>query len=478
MKHLKVYLLFLFIWFFTNESFGQTDQVKTNPEEVFEQVWQQLNSNYPYFEQRGIDWQAMYNVYKPKISPGISDEQLYSVLCDMLEPFNDGHVNLEAGKNRFCSAKTANTKMEDFSWKLVRDKYLNKNFKSSPDSLFYYGWLADGFAYLRIRRFPTKEVLETYIDTIMGELMNAKGFVLDVRGNSGGNGFGVAALASRFADRKRLYLKNYNRVGQSKEYTNATYHYLEPLGPSQYKGPVILLQNVYSASGSEGFALAMRVLPHATSIGETTEGCFATYYPEKLQNGWTLTMPWSYAVDQNNFCWEGMGVPPDIRKANKEEDIEAGNDKVLELALDILKVGGNSRKEAGGSLNEMKTSLVNQFVSTSAACGCKKAADQLIKSRKKNPEGVYFSIQEMGVTVRQLLQSERNDDALTLLELGRQEFPDDINTLYYLARLYENFKKQPEKAQPIWAKLATLPASFPWEKSLIETAKNSVGTGK
>jgi len=29
---------------------------------------------------------------------------------------------------------------------------------------------------------------------------------------------------------------------------------------AQYKGPVILLQNAYSASGSEGFALAMKVL--------------------------------------------------------------------------------------------------------------------------------------------------------------------------------------------------------------------------
>ncbi len=477
MKNVKLILIALPFWLFCQVLPGQTEPAKMNPEDVFEEVWQTLNSHYPYFEQRGINWQTMYKVYKPKINPGTTDEELFRTLCDMIEPFNDGHVNLENGKDRVGSVMRTKAKMEDFSWILVRDKYLNKSFKSSPDSLFYYGWLSGEYAYLRIRRFPPKEVLEKYIDGIMGELMTAKGIILDERGNSGGNGFGVAALASRFADRKRLYLKNINRVGESKEYTSTTYHYLEPLGPAQYTRPVILLQNAYSASGSEGFALAMKVLPHATSIGETTEGCFATFYPHKLSNGWTVTMPFSYAVDQNDFCWEGMGVPPDLRKINTKEDIEAGNDKVLEFALDILKAGGNIRKEADGSLREIKISLVNQFVATSAKEGFENAVKEFNKSRKTNPGVYYFSIQELAVNVRLLLQAERNDDAFSLLELGQKEFPEDITTLYYLARLYENFKKQPEKAKPIWEKLGSLTPTFPWEVNLVAAAKKSLGAG-
>ncbi|MCX6226335.1 MAG: S41 family peptidase, partial [Bacteroidia bacterium] len=277
--------------------------------------------------------------------------------------------------------------------------------------------------------------------------------------------------------RKMLFMKNINRVGQVKEYNSATYHYLEPMGPQQYKGPVILLQNVYSASGSEAFALAMRVLPYATSIGETTEGCFANFYPHKLINGWTVTMPWSYAVDQNDFCWEGIGVPPDLRKINTKEDIEAGNDKVLEFAMEILKAGGNIRKEADGSLKEMKTSLVDQFVVTSAKDGFVSAVNQYNKSRKKNSEGFYISIQELAVNVRVLLQAERNEDAFALLELGLKEFPNDANTLYFLARLYENFKKQPELAKPIWEKLSKLSTSLPWETNLVAEAKKSLGSG-
>ena len=458
----------------TSDNVNQQPQMeRVNPVEVFEQVWQLLNSNYPYFEQRGIDWNALHKVYGAKITPGTSDEDLFNILCSMLEHFNDGHINLENGKKRFCSLVKVNPKMEDFSWKLVSDKYLNKSFKASPDSMFFYGWLTDEFAYMRIRRFPNKEILEKYIDNIIGELAKAKGMVIDIRGNPGGNGFGVAALGSRFADRKRLYGKNINRIDQSKTYTSPTYHYVEPLGPIQFTEPVILLQNVYSESGSDLFALAMRVLPNLTSIGENTGGSFATYYPEKLINGWTLTMPWSYVVDQNDFCWEGMGVPPNIRKLNTKEDIEAGNDKVLELAIDILKVGGHFRKEVGGSLKEMKISLIDQFVVTCNAEGVQSAVAQLEKSRKNNPDGVYLSIQEYGLAFKKFNQEEKMDEACALLEFGLTAFPDDINTLYYLARFYETIIKQPEKAKPLYEKLITLKPNFPWERQLVAAAEKS-----
>lgn len=459
---------------------GYTERMAIMPDDsisaidVFEQAWQKLNDNYPYFEQRGIDWQAMYKLYRPKISQNTSGDELYDVLCSMLEHFNDGHINLETGEKRFCSNIMTNPKMEDFSWKLVSDKYLNNTFKASPDSMFYYGWLTDDLAYMRIRRFPNKEILEQYIDTIIGEIACAKSLIIDVRGNPGGNGFGVAALGSRFADTKRLYVKNINRIGPEKTYTSPTYHYVEPLGPIQYREPVILLQNKYSESGSELFALAMRVLPNATSIGENTGGCFATYYPEKLKNGWTLSMPWSYTVDQNDFCWEGMGVPPNIRKKNTKEDIEAGNDRVLEFAIELCKAGGNTRKEADGSLNDLRISLVDQFVETAAEKDVQSAVALFRKLQKDNPGGVYFSIQEYGLAVNNFNRNGKIEEMLALLELGQNDFPDNINSLYYLARIYENAKGQPEKAKPIYEKIANLKPTFPWEEPLVAGAERSL----
>jgi hypothetical protein len=453
-----------------------TGKDSINPVEVFDQAWQLLNSNYPFFDQQGIDWKALYKVYRPKVSPTTSEDELFTILCNMLEHFNSGHINLETGSKRFCSNVRTNAKMEDFSWKLVRGKYLNNSFKSSSDSLLYYGWLTNDLAYMRIRRFPPKDILEKYIDNIIGEMSMAKGMIVDIRGNPGGNGAGVAALGSRFADRKRLYMRNFNRIGgPDKDYPSPTYYYIEPRGPVQYKGPVILLQNVYSESGADNFALAMRVLPNVTSVGESTGGCFSTYYPDKLINGWTLSMPWSYAADQNDFCWEGIGVPPDLRKANTKEDIAAGNDKVLEFGIDILKAGGHYGKAAEGSLEDMRISLVDQFISTAAAKDVNTAVEQFESSQKKNPEGYYFSIQELQVSIRGLIQSEKNDEAFALLSLGEKAFPEEPSTLYFLARMYENYKNQPEMAKPLWERLAAITPSFPWERNLVAEARKSLG---
>ena len=39
-----------------------------NPVDVFDQAGTS-NSNYPFFDQQGIDWKALYKVYRPKVSP-------------------------------------------------------------------------------------------------------------------------------------------------------------------------------------------------------------------------------------------------------------------------------------------------------------------------------------------------------------------------------------------------------------------------
>jgi hypothetical protein len=361
--------------------------------------------------------------------------------------------------------------MEDFSWKLVRDKYLKGSFKSSPDSLIYYGWIDTDVAYLRIRRFPGYEVVDKYFDGIIQDLMKAKGIIIEVRGNPGGTGSGVEAIASRFADKQRLFMKNYNRTGASREYNNITYHYMQPKGPVQFTGPVVLLQNRFSESGSDAFALAIRVLPHAISIGEFTGGCFATYYPEKLINGWTVSLPWSYATDQNNFCWEGIGIAPNLRQINTKEDISSGNDKVLELAIDIIKTGGYERKEIQGSLNDLRISLVYRFLETSEQSGTKEAVTEFEKLQKKNPNEVYFSLQELQFAVRKIISENKSDQAIAILELGIKSFPNDISSKYFLSKLYEQ-KELPEKAKGLYTEITKIKTYFPWERNILKEAEN------
>jgi len=97
------------------------------------------------------------------------------------------------------------------------------------------------------------------------------------------------------------------------------------------------------------------------------------------------------------------------------------------------------------------------------------------EEQKKNPDGYYFSIQELQVSIRGLIQSEKNDEAFALLSLGEKAFPEEPSTLYFLARMYENYKNQPEMAKPLWERLAAITPSFPWERNLVAEARKSLG---
>ena len=111
----------------------------------------------------------------------------------------------------------------------------------------------------------------------------------------------------------------------------AEFRNIEPGGPLQFTRPTVLLTDRASASGADGFALAMRVLPHVTVVGDMTEGALSSQFPEKLPNGWTLWVAFKVIRDQDGVCWDGVGVPPDLRICNTAADIAAGRDRVLEF---------------------------------------------------------------------------------------------------------------------------------------------------
>ncbi|MDP6036184.1 MAG: protease, partial [Verrucomicrobiota bacterium] len=59
-------------------------------------MWKTFHERYAFFKLRGVDWQKQYKTYRPKVTKNTTDEELFKVLCEMLKPLKDGHVNLKA----------------------------------------------------------------------------------------------------------------------------------------------------------------------------------------------------------------------------------------------------------------------------------------------------------------------------------------------------------------------------------------------
>ena len=65
-----------------------------DPVSNFESLWQTANDKYSFFEYKGIDWDAVYDEYRPRVYDGMTNYQLFQVLKEMLNELRDGHVNL------------------------------------------------------------------------------------------------------------------------------------------------------------------------------------------------------------------------------------------------------------------------------------------------------------------------------------------------------------------------------------------------
>jgi carboxyl-terminal processing protease len=58
---------------------------------LLNEIWQTVNDNYLYRDFNGLDWNAVHSEYAQRIAAGISDEQFYQAMFDMIQRLGDNH---------------------------------------------------------------------------------------------------------------------------------------------------------------------------------------------------------------------------------------------------------------------------------------------------------------------------------------------------------------------------------------------------
>ena len=71
----------------------------SDPEKNFDVLWETFNKRYPFFHSRNVNWKKQRDIYRPRVTSKTSDDELFEIFCQMLDPLNDGHVELE-GKGK------------------------------------------------------------------------------------------------------------------------------------------------------------------------------------------------------------------------------------------------------------------------------------------------------------------------------------------------------------------------------------------
>ncbi len=220
------------------------------------------------------------------------------------------------------------------------EKYITFNRSQKNKEIIQYGdVIGKNIGYILIKTFTGSSEDDRFlmIDNIISELYNKAGIIIDVRENGGGNSSNAEIIAGRFADKKRLYGRFYNKTGRDAiDFSDWVSLYIEPGGTKQFLKPVVIITSRRTFSSSEDFVLAMKVFPHVTQIGDTTGGGIGNPVFRELPNGWIYRLSTKVVGTPDKQIVEGKGIPPDFTILNTETDSIAGIDRMLEKGIDII----------------------------------------------------------------------------------------------------------------------------------------------
>jgi len=324
---------------------------RSAPEKNFDALWRHFYSRYAFLDIREVDWKKQYEIYRPQVKDTTTDDELFDIMCKMLKPLNDGHVELQSKhpKRYFCAENTPRC------WKEFPDKQIQGLFKISGKTLKKYGfgdledtatWLlkytrSEEYGYLRILELEgdKKKNLKIALDKISNDFDSLKGFIIDIRNCPGGDDDVLIKIINRFTDKKRVAFHRRTKLGSGENEFSAfkTWH-IRPGGTKQFTGPIALLTCDSVFSGGDVFALVARELPYVKIVGEHTNGIFSYKLEKKLPNGWRYTLSYQQYFSADMKCYEGKGVPVDIELLNTKDDIIEGEDRVIVRALREIEI--------------------------------------------------------------------------------------------------------------------------------------------
>ncbi|MGW2410012.1 S41 family peptidase [Streptomyces sp. NPDC001739] len=332
-----------------------------DPRAAFDVFWRTYAENYPFFRAKKVDWAAVRDHYRPRITARTTDAELFAVLRAMIEPLHDAHTRVVAGPNRWFAGKRPGTVLPTPAFTARVEAATAAGLgpgvhrREWAQGRLSYADLPGRIGYFRVTQFAryTKKgdyagdvaELDRALDAVFTKGRTRgpgalRGLIVDVRLNGGGADPLGLRIASRLTDRGYLaYRKRArNDPRDPARFTTPVPVRVRPYHGPVYTGPVAVLTGRLTISAGETFTQSlMGRSPAPVRIGEHTQGVFSDVLDRGLANGWRFGLPNEEFLTAGGRTFDGAGIPPAVPvPVFADEDLAAHRDPGLARARALL----------------------------------------------------------------------------------------------------------------------------------------------
>ncbi|MFN0136788.1 MAG: S41 family peptidase [Phycisphaerae bacterium] len=292
-----------------------------------------INDRYAYRDHKRVDWKKAFEEFSPKLLASESPAAFAREAAKLLALAKDLHNTLRVGEQVLATGKRAVSANAD---KRVLPKVVPEF--TQINDVVWTGKFDDGVGYINITAWGSDD-RENFdaLYAALDKLTEAKGIIVDVRFNSGGDETLARDFASCFVTKKAVYSKNKYRDPSTADGWGPVYDRdVEPHKTRKpFAGRVALLIGVANMSSCESFILMMKTSPRVKLFGEKTYGSTGNPKPHDLGNGVTAVLSSWYDMTAAGTVVEDHGISPDVEVKTKPTDF-ASDDPVIKAAREWI----------------------------------------------------------------------------------------------------------------------------------------------
>lgn len=294
-----------------------------------------VGSRYCFFEEKGIDWEALCAEYRKQITNETNYFDLFFIMADLLDNLKDGHVNLSSTFNTSYYKKWWSDYPQDFDMRTLDQYYLDFG-GLQTSGMKYTMFVPDSIGYIYYPSF-SNVIGEGNLDYVLAILKDSKSLIIDIRNNGGGLLTNVPTLVSRFITESTVggYIRHKTGPGHN-DFSEPFEIRYEPCPKTRvsYHKPIAVLTNRSCFSAANDFVSVMKSLPQVEIIGARTGGGAGLPFSSELPNGWSVRFSASPVTDPaGNLTEFGIDPSPGCEVHCDPLELAEGKDAILDFAL-------------------------------------------------------------------------------------------------------------------------------------------------